>query len=46
MGAYRCEWKETLEDPERLARFAIFANTDVPDPSLARVRVRGQGEPA
>ena len=34
VGAYRCEWKETLDDPDRLARFASFVNTDTPDPAI------------
>ena len=46
VGAYRCEWKATLEDPERLARFASFVNTDSPDPTIARVEIRGQRVPA
>jgi nitrite reductase (NADH) large subunit len=46
VGAYRCEWAETLADPERLARFASFVNTDTPDPTIARVEVRGQRVPA
>jgi nitrite reductase (NADH) large subunit len=45
VGAYRCEWSETLADPDRLARFASFVNTDTPDPSIARVEVRGQKVP-
>ena len=32
-------------DPVRLARFASFVNTDEPDPSIARVSVRGQRIP-
>ena len=46
VGAYRCEWKATLEDPERLARFASFVNTDTPDPTIAKVEIRGQRVPA
>jgi len=42
---YRCEWTETLERPERLARFVSFVNTDEPDPSVTHVRVRGQRIP-
>ncbi|MCB0976639.1 MAG: nitrite reductase large subunit NirB [Acidimicrobiales bacterium] len=45
VGAYRCEWTETLESPERLARFVSFVNTDLPDPSVTHVRVRGQRIP-
>jgi nitrite reductase (NADH) large subunit len=42
---YECEWKATLDDPERLARFRPFVNSDEPDDSLAYVRVRGQRQP-
>ncbi len=43
---YRCEWTETLQHPERLARFVSFVNTDTPDPSIVQVRIRGQRQPA
>jgi nitrite reductase (NADH) large subunit len=43
---YACEWKETLESPERLLRFVSFVNTDEPDPSIAHVELRGQRQPA
>ena len=46
VDGYECEWKATLDDPERLARFRTFANTPVPDPDLAFVRIRGQRQPA
>jgi nitrite reductase (NADH) large subunit len=46
VDAYRCEWTETLADPARLARFASFVNTDEPDPTIARVVIRGQRVPA
>ncbi|MDQ2650316.1 MAG: nitrite reductase large subunit NirB [Actinomycetota bacterium] len=42
---YECEWKATLADPDRAARFRSFANTDDTDPTLAYVRVRGQRQP-
>ena len=42
---YACEWKATLEDPERLRRFRSFVNTDEPDPSIVFVRERGQIRP-
>jgi nitrite reductase (NADH) large subunit len=42
---YACEWKATLDDPERLARFRPFLNSDDPDDGLAYVRVRGQRQP-
>lgn len=44
---YRDEWRATLEDPDKLARFASFVNApDTPDPDLARVLERGQHRPA
>jgi nitrite reductase (NADH) large subunit len=44
--SYECEWKATLADPERAAKFVSFVNSDEPDPTLAYVRVRGQRQPA
>ena len=47
VDAYEDEWKATLEDPEKLRRFASFVNApDTPDPSLAYVAERGQARPA
>ncbi len=47
VDTYRDEWKATLEDPEKLARFASFVNAPrTPDPSLAYVEERGQRRPA
>jgi nitrite reductase (NADH) large subunit len=46
VAGYRCEWTETLNDPQRLERFASFVNTDEPDPTVVGVRVRGQRVPA
>ena len=45
VDSYECEWRATLDDPERLARFRPFVNSDEPDGSLAYVRVRGQRQP-
>ena len=28
VAGYRCEWKATIEDPERMARFRTFVNSD------------------
>ncbi len=45
--AYRDEWAATLEDPDKLRRFASFVNApSTPDPSLAYVPERGQRRPA
>ncbi|MDE0546902.1 nitrite reductase large subunit NirB [Microbacterium sp. C7(2022)] len=44
---YEDEWKATLQDPEKLRRFASFVNAPTtPDPSLAYVAERGQVRPA
>ena len=45
VATYQCEWRATLDDPERLARFRSFVNTDEPDSSLTYLRVRGQRQP-
>ena len=46
VDSYRCEWKATLEDPVKLARFRAFVNSSEPDPSLSRVPQRAQHRPA
>lgn len=46
VDSYRCEWKATLEDPVKLARFRTFVNSPEPDPSLMRVPQRAQHRPA
>jgi len=43
---YECEWKATLRDPERMARFVTFVNSPEPDPNLVFVEERGQRRPA
>jgi nitrite reductase (NADH) large subunit len=43
--SYSCEWKDTLDDPQRLARFVSFVNTEAPDPNVRRISVRGQRVP-
>jgi nitrite reductase (NADH) large subunit len=46
VDGYTDEWRATLEDPEKLRRFASFVNApDEPDPSLAYVVERGQPRP-
>ncbi|QES41488.1 nitrite reductase (NAD(P)H) [Streptomyces venezuelae] len=43
---YRDEWAETLDDPERLARFVSFVNAPgVPDPTVGFVPERDQIKP-
>jgi nitrite reductase (NADH) large subunit len=46
VGTYKCEWKEALLDPEKLARFRPFVNSPAPDPSIVFVRERAQHRPA
>lgn len=46
VGTYQCEWKTTLEDPEKLRRFRPFVNSDRTDPDVCFVRERGQKRPA
>ena len=46
VGSYQCEWKTTVEDPEKVRAFRSFVNSDEPDPSLAFVREREQHRPA
>ncbi len=46
VAGYRCEWKATLESPERLRRFRSFVNADDPDPSIVMVPERSQHRPA
>ncbi|RYE30886.1 MAG: nitrite reductase (NAD(P)H), partial [Sphingobacteriales bacterium] len=43
---YQCEWKTTIESPERLKRFKHFINSDARDDNLAYVLERGQIRPA
>ncbi len=45
VGSYRCEWKQTLEDPDKLALFRTFVNDDATDPAPLYVRERGQRRP-
>ena len=47
IDSYSDEWRDTLEDPAKLARFTSFVNAPgVADPSLAYVAERGQPRPA
>mgnify|MGYP005988515289 FL=1 len=46
VGTYQCEWKTTIESPEKLKRFQHFINSDEQDSELAYVRERGQRRPA
>jgi nitrite reductase (NADH) large subunit len=46
IGNYQCEWKTTIESPEKLKRFQHFINSDATDNNLAYVVERGQRRPA
>ena len=42
---YQCEWKTTIESPEKLKRFKHFINSDEGDSKLAFKIIRGQRFP-
>ncbi|MGI9276055.1 MAG: nitrite reductase large subunit NirB, partial [Endozoicomonas sp.] len=46
VGTYQCEWKTTLEDPEKLKRFSHFVNSDEQDHNVVFVTEREQVRPA
>ena len=47
VGSYFDEWKATLEDPTKLARFVSFVNAPgTPDPNISFSTERGQIRPA
>lgn len=46
VSSYECEWRATLADPRRLARFTHFVNSTDPDPDVVFVTERGQPRPA
>lgn len=46
VGTYQCEWKTTLENPEKLKRFSHFINADSKDENIQLVKERGQLRPA
>jgi nitrite reductase (NADH) large subunit len=46
VGSYRDEWRDVLEDPEKLRRFQSFVNAPgTPDPSITFVTEREQIRP-
>ncbi|GLZ11964.1 nitrite reductase large subunit [Actinomadura sp. NBRC 104425] len=46
VGSYSDEWRDTLEDPDKLSRFVSFVNApDVPDPSIVFEPEREQIKP-
>jgi len=46
IGTYQCEWKTTVNNPERLKRFKHFINADKTDDNIKFVKERGQIRPA
>lgn len=46
VGTYQCEWKTTIENPEKLKRFSHFINADSTDDNVKFVKERGQIRPA
>jgi len=46
VDTYQCEWKTTVDDPEKLKPFRAFVNSDESDPSVVVVAERGQVRPA
>jgi hypothetical protein len=46
VAGYECEWKATVEDPQRVELFRTFVNDDRPDPSVVFLRQRDQHRPA
>jgi nitrite reductase (NADH) large subunit len=47
VDGYADEWRATIDDPDKLARFVSFVNApDVPDPSISFREERGQIAPA
>ncbi|WP_433649031.1 nitrite reductase large subunit NirB [Micromonospora zamorensis] len=46
VSSYSDEWRDVLDDPDRLRRYTSFVNApDVPDPSITFARERGQPVP-
>ncbi len=45
VDSYQCEWQTTLSDPQRLALFRSFVNSDQPDEAVQRRDLRGQPQP-
>lgn len=45
VNTYQCEWKTTLKDPERMARFSHFVNSDKQDENVVFIQEREQIRP-
>ncbi|MEP5569821.1 MAG: nitrite reductase large subunit NirB [Halioglobus sp.] len=46
VGTYQCEWKTTLDNPEKLKRFRSFVNSEEADSNVVFVKEREQIRPA
>lgn len=46
VGTYQCEWQTTLADPERMALFRPFVNSQQPDEAVVMIEERHQVRPA
>ncbi len=46
VGTYQCEWKTTIENPEKVKRFRQFVNSNASDDNVVFVEERGQMRPA
>ncbi|PCK08810.1 MAG: nitrite reductase (NAD(P)H) [Alteromonadaceae bacterium] len=46
VDTYQCEWKTTIEDPEKVKRFRTFVNSDEKDNTVVFVEEREQIRPA
>ncbi len=45
IATYQCEWKTTIEDPEKLKRFTHFVNSKQGDSNIRFTQERGQIRP-
>ena len=45
VNTYHCEWKDAIEDPEKLKLFKHFGNNDAHDPTVKFTRERTQIRP-
>ena len=43
---YQCEWKTSIEDPQKLKRFSHFINSDKADDNVTFITVRDQINPS
>jgi len=46
VDTYQCEWKTTIENPEKMKRFKHFINSEETDGNIVFVSERGQIRPA